>query len=113
VVDALEQLDEVVTPALVVDRTRLLTNIQEVVQHHPELRVERLYEEQAIVHSDGPCEIRVGTRVQVVPNHACAAANLHSRMLVVEGGTVVDEWPVETREWREMGAEKRPAWSTR
>ncbi len=84
-----------------------------MIQHHPELRVERLYEEQAIVHGDGPCEIPVGARVQVVPNHACAAANLHSRMLVVEGRTVVEEWPVEAREWREIDAPRRPAWSTR
>jgi D-serine deaminase-like pyridoxal phosphate-dependent protein len=86
--------------ALAAERLTTLTPGFGVLANHPELSVERLYEEQAIVHSDGPCEIPVGARVQVVPNHACAAANLHSRMLVVEGGTVVEEWPVETREWR-------------
>jgi D-serine deaminase-like pyridoxal phosphate-dependent protein len=85
--------------ALASDRLTTLTPGLGAIEGHPELRVERLYEEQAIVHSDGPCEIRVGARVRVVPNHACAAANLHSRMLVVEAGTVVEEWPVETREW--------------
>jgi D-serine deaminase-like pyridoxal phosphate-dependent protein len=99
--------------ALAAERLTTLTPGFGVIEHHPELRVERLYEEQAIVHSDGPCKIPVGTRVQVVPNHACAAANLHSRMLVVEAGTVVEEWPVETRGWRETDAERRPAWTTR
>jgi D-serine deaminase-like pyridoxal phosphate-dependent protein len=84
-----------------------------MIEGHPELRVERLYEEQAIVRSDEPCDIPVGARVRVVPNHACAAANLHSRMLVVEDGAVVDVWPVAVREWREIEAERRPAWSTR
>jgi D-serine deaminase-like pyridoxal phosphate-dependent protein len=99
--------------ALAAERLTTLTPGFGVIRDHPELRVERLYEEQAIVHSDGPCEISVGARVQVVPNHACAAANLHSRMLVVEAGAIVDEWPVETREWRELDAERRPAWSTK
>ena len=65
------------------------------------------------MHADEPCDIPVGARVRVVPNHACAAANLHSQMLVVEDGVVVDVWPVATREWRQIEADRRPAWSTR
>ena len=51
------------------------------------------------MHSDEPCEIPVGARVRVVPNHACAAANLHSQLLVVDGEVIVDSWPVEARGW--------------
>jgi D-serine deaminase-like pyridoxal phosphate-dependent protein len=99
--------------ALAAERLSTLTPGFGAVQGHPELRVDRLYEEQAIVHTDEPCEIPVGARLRVVPNHACAAANLHSQMLVVEQDAVVDVWPVATREWREIEAERRPAWSTR
>jgi D-serine deaminase-like pyridoxal phosphate-dependent protein len=99
--------------ALAAERLSTLTSGFGMIEGHPELSVERLYEEQAIVHADGPCEIPVGSRVRVVPNHACAAANLHSQMLVVEDGAVVDAWPVTVREWRESEAERRPAWSTR
>jgi D-serine deaminase-like pyridoxal phosphate-dependent protein len=99
--------------ALAAERLTTLTPGFGAVQGHPELKVDRLYEEQAIVHSDGPCEIPVGARLRVVPNHACAAANLHSQMLVVERDAVVDVWPVATREWREIEAERRPAWSIR
>ncbi len=99
--------------ALAAERLSTLTPAFGMIEGHPELKVTRLYEEQAIVHSAGPCDIPVGERLRVVPNHACAAANLHSRMLVVEDGTVVDVWPVATREWREIEAERRPEWSTR
>ena len=99
--------------ALAAERLSTLTPGFGMIEGHPELRVERLYEEQAIVHTDEPCEIGVGTRVRVVPNHACAAANLHSRMLVVEEREIVDAWPVATREWTEIEAERRPAWNTR
>jgi D-serine deaminase-like pyridoxal phosphate-dependent protein len=97
--------------ALAAERLSTLTPGFGMIEGHPELRVERLYEEQAIVHANEPCDIPVGARVRVVPNHACAAANLHSQMLVAEEGTVVDLWPVATREWRET--ERRPAWSTK
>ncbi len=88
--------------ALAAERLTTLTPGFGTVDGHPELGVARLYEEQAIVHADEPSDIPVGARVRVVPNHACAAANLHSQMLVVEEGVVVDVWPVATREWRQI-----------
>ncbi|HET6866370.1 MAG TPA: alanine racemase [Solirubrobacteraceae bacterium] len=97
--------------ALAAERLSTLTPGFGQIDGHPRLRVERLYEEQAIVHSDEPCEIPVGARLRVVPNHACAAANLHSRMHVVDQDVVVDVWLVATREWREIEAERRPTWS--
>jgi D-serine deaminase-like pyridoxal phosphate-dependent protein len=99
--------------ALAAERLSTLTPGFGRIEGHPGLRVDRLYEEQAIVHSDEPCQIPVGTRLRVVPNHACAAANLHSQMLVVDRDVVVDVWPVATREWSEIEAERRPAWSIR
>jgi D-serine deaminase-like pyridoxal phosphate-dependent protein len=99
--------------AVAAERLTTLTPGLGLIEDHPGLRVDRLYEEQAIVRSDGPCGIATGERLRVVPNHACAAANLHSQMLVVEDGAVVDVWPVATREWREIKAERRPAWSIR
>lgn len=99
--------------ALAADRLTTLAPGFGTIDGHPGLRIDRLYEEQAIVHSEGPCAIPVGARLRVVPNHACAAANLHSQMLVVEAGDVVDAWSVATREWTEIEAERRPEWSTR
>lgn len=99
--------------ALAAERMSTLTPGFGRIEGRPGLRVDRLYEEQAIVRSDEPCEIPVGARVRVVPNHACAAVNLHSQMLVVEQDVVVDVWPVATREWIENEADRRPAWSIR
>jgi D-serine deaminase-like pyridoxal phosphate-dependent protein len=121
------QLDDLVTPALIVDRTRLIANISDMAARagalgvalrphaktHKSPAVAALYEEQAIVRSDRACELRIGARLRVVPNHACAVANLHSQMFVVDQDVVVDVWPVATREWRETEADRRPAWSTR
>jgi D-serine deaminase-like pyridoxal phosphate-dependent protein len=70
-----------------------------IVRGHPELRVVRLFEEQAVVAIDGACDLGLGDRVEVVPNHSCAALNLHERMLVVDSGQVVDSWSVNVRGW--------------
>jgi len=64
------------------------------IRYHRTMRVQRLYEQHAIVGAPRPVELKVGARVQVVPNHACATANLHRRALVVENGEVVDMWSV-------------------
>lgn len=85
--------------ALAAERLSALTTGFGLVKGHPELRVERLFEEQAIVVSDRRCELPVGARVEVVPNHACAATNLHNELLVVDDGAIVDVWPVEARGW--------------
>jgi D-serine deaminase-like pyridoxal phosphate-dependent protein len=74
------------------------------VRDHPELSVQRLFEEHAIVTSDEPIGIPIGARLQVVPNHSCATANLHSRILVAEGGEIVDVWAVTARGWDFRGA---------
>jgi D-serine deaminase-like pyridoxal phosphate-dependent protein len=65
-----------------------------IVEGHPQLTVERLYEQHAIVHSDGPTQLALGDRVRVVPNHACAAANLHRQALIVEQDEIVDCWRI-------------------
>lgn len=66
----------------------------------PQLPIDRLHEEHAIAHATGPVELEVGSRVWIVPNHACATANLHSSALVVEDGAVIDEWSIAVRGWK-------------
>lgn len=82
------------------------------VAGHPELAVERLFEEHAIVTAEEPTDIPLGARLRVIPNHACTTANLHARMLVVEGEEVADVWPVDARGWDVSSAAGRAASAT-
>jgi len=77
------------------------------VRDHPNLSVARLYEEQAIVVADEGFDLPVGGRVEVVPNHACAAVNLHEQMLVTENRAVVDVWWVDARGWGTYESKQR------
>jgi D-serine deaminase-like pyridoxal phosphate-dependent protein len=41
----------------------------------------------------------VGDRLRVVPSHCDPTIALHERFHVVRGAEVVDEWPIDLRNW--------------
>lgn len=85
--------------ALAAERMTPLTATFGLVAGRPELRVERLYEEHAVVTTGAPVEDRPGDRLRLIPNHACAAVNLHEQLVVVDDGDVVERWEIEARGW--------------
>ena len=64
---------------------------------HPAARIVALSEHHATVTFGDEAVPAVGSRVRVVPNHVCTSVNLVDRLVVVEGGQVVDTWPVDAR----------------
>ena len=63
---------------------------------HPEARVVQLSEHHAVVDLAGAPLPRVGTELDVVPNHCCAAVNLADHLWVEEHGGF-RPWPVTAR----------------
>ena len=63
--------------------------------HHPDARIVLLSEHHAVVDLAGAPLPPVGSQVDVVPNHCCAAVNL-AEELWVEDGTL-RPWPVTAR----------------
>lgn len=64
----------------------------------PGLRVGTVYQEHGLLVSDGPFPfdlLPVGSRVRVLPNHACMTAAMYEGYRVVEGPSdaVIDFWP--------------------
>jgi D-serine deaminase-like pyridoxal phosphate-dependent protein len=58
--------------------------------------VRRAYQEHGVIELDPNCRIEtpVGTRLRILPNHACLTAAAHDRYHVVDGGDgVVAVWP--------------------
>jgi D-serine deaminase-like pyridoxal phosphate-dependent protein len=70
-----------------------------LIRGHPDLHVERLYEEHAICRAEGGADLAVGDRVEVVPAHACTCANLHAAYAVRLSAGGWDRWPVVARGW--------------
>ena len=47
--------------------------------------------------SESELKLRVGDKVEVIPNHACTVSNLFDEMLAVKSGEVVETWAVAAR----------------
>ncbi|MBQ2412820.1 MAG: alanine racemase, partial [Anaerotignum sp.] len=66
---------------------------------HPELTIVGLSEEVAKVKSlnGDPCDLKVGDKVEIIPNHSCSSANNTTWYTCVRGDEVVDSIEVDYR----------------
>lgn len=63
------------------------------LRDYPGVKIARASEEHGIIeNADLP--LHIGDKVEALPNHACATCNMHEELFVVDGGTLVDVWPV-------------------
>jgi Predicted amino acid aldolase or racemase len=58
------------------------------IKGHPELTVYSLSEEVAKLRVEGPTTLKVGDKVEIIPNHACSSANLTSYLIGCRGDSV-------------------------
>jgi D-serine deaminase-like pyridoxal phosphate-dependent protein len=81
--------------ALGADRAAYSTGSGRLLDH-PDARIVQLSEHHAVVDLAGAPLPRVGSQVEVVPNHCCAAVNLADDLWVEEHGAL-RPWPVAAR----------------
>ena len=61
------------------------------------IQIERLSEEHAVARVPPDCDLRIGDRVRIVPNHACVVTNLAEDLLFVRGEAIEGEIRVDAR----------------
>lgn len=68
------------------------------VKGFPHLEIWRLNEEHATVRiaGEGPLP-KIGDKVEIIPNHACAVMNLHDSFIAVSHDEVVGEYQIKGR----------------
>lgn len=57
----------------------------------------RLSEEHGVLSLDPTDPLAIGTRLEIIPNHACVVANLTEWLTLVEGNVPVTRWRVAAR----------------
>lgn len=53
-----------------------------------DIAIDQLSEEHGRLVSNGPINLKVGDRMQIVPNHACVVANMVDRVMVLDGANL-------------------------
>lgn len=64
---------------------------------HPEIIIESLSEEVGKLKLRGETNLKVGDKIEIIPNHSCSTANLCSYYTVVKGEEVVKSMKVDIR----------------
>jgi D-serine deaminase-like pyridoxal phosphate-dependent protein len=85
--------------ALSSDQLRAAPGGYGTVLGEPAISVGRLYEEHAIARVPADLELPTGSRVRIIPNHACTTANMHRTVLVLDGESVAGEWATGPAGW--------------
>ncbi len=68
-----------------------------IVKAHPGVEFFRMNEEHGYLKLPAETKLELGRPLQIIPNHACVAVNLHERAWGVRQGRVVKEWEIAAR----------------
>ena len=64
----------------------------------PQVRLARVFDEHGIfLAKDLREQLRVGDKIEIIPNHICPAVNLYDSAVLVRAGSVVGQWEVACR----------------
>lgn len=64
---------------------------------HPDWVLRRVTEEHGIVGISPDDPVKIGERVEIIPNHICPVINLFDAMFITRGDDVTDRWPIAAR----------------
>lgn len=67
------------------------------VKGHPEILVSSLSEEVGKLVVEGETSLKVGDKIEIIPNHSCSSANFTSYLIATRGDEVVGSIEVDIR----------------
>ena len=69
-----------------------------LIKGWPDVNIYAVYDEHAIIYNkEFHDSIKVGDKIEIIPNHICPVVNLHETAYIIENDQVVDELPVDCR----------------
>lgn len=69
-----------------------------LIKGWPEVNIHAVYDEHAIIYNKEFHDlIKVGDKIEIIPNHICPVVNLHETAYIISNGEVIDEIQVDCR----------------
>lgn len=68
-----------------------------IVKGHPEILVKGLSEEVGKLYVEGKTSLKVGDKIEIIPNHSCSTANLTSYLIGIRKGEVEKTIEIDMR----------------
>jgi D-serine deaminase-like pyridoxal phosphate-dependent protein len=69
-----------------------------LIKGRPDVTVFDVYDEHAIIYNkEFRDAVKVGDKIEIIPNHICPVVNLHEKVYIISRGEVVQVIPVECR----------------
>lgn len=68
-----------------------------LVKGYNDVIVERLSEEHGILRVTADCLLKVGDRLEIIPNHACTVINLFDEINLIRNDEVAEVWKIKGR----------------
>lgn len=59
-----------------------------IIKNHPELTIIGLSEEVAKVKKEGSTTLKIGDKIEIIPNHSCSAANMTNYLIGHRAGVI-------------------------
>jgi len=80
------------------DMTRIPSKGFGFFPYEPELNLEKLNEEHGIIRVPKDYrKIKIGEKLEIIPNHACVVSNLMEYLYIAKGEKIIGRWPVLCR----------------
>lgn len=69
-----------------------------LVKDSADLRLSKLYDEHGLINNrEANKKLKIGDKVEIIPNHICPTCNLYDKMYLIKDGFVLEELPILCR----------------
>lgn len=68
-----------------------------IIKKHSDIIIERLSEEHGILKTLPDCSLKIGDKIEIIPNHACVVINLFDEANLIRNEEVKERWRIKGR----------------
>ena len=69
-----------------------------LVKDFGDLRLKKVYDEHGVIQdAEAAAKLKVGDKIEIIPNHACPTCNLYDKVHIIDNGQLIAEWPILCR----------------